>query len=846
MSENGSDHGENDPNVTVAQMTNAIADRLVSARQHNIPIFNGAKDECPIKFMRAFERVAKALKWDDSTKMDKFPNYLSGPGEDFHYIFVDSAEEVAKPDCWDALKDEFLNHFMRGDYKSHLSRELGKRKKLESESMIVYITSIQTLCRDLDSKMSNEQIMNYILDGLDQELAAQIQCFNPKNVDELKIQAKCIESANERRKQSSSENSKEKSKKVNAVVIEDKSVKSESKSDDLMTAVNKLTETVNNLNLSKNGNKNARTEQNSNENRNDGFKRSNFRNNNNNRNNNYSNNYNNNRNNNKNYNSNNGNNSANNYNNYRNQRQNNSMNYRNNGNQNMNQNMNRNNNRSNVQCFQCNRFGHIRAECRSPPQNMSGQAVQGNQGLANQNYPNNNQIPENRAQNSNVVLNLKDQTRKVIQINVEIKGRTFSALIDSGADCTLMRKCVAEVLGLELIAYKGHELETCDKTIVNTFGQTSVQMKVLGEKCFTEKIAVIIVERLPADILLGMDSMSKLRINIDCAKQAVSIDNMRINSMLRYVDGQELSSNTIIMGTNGRAINESQIANKSEGTPADRTDFVNNDNESVESKGIPLSKQKTFTDNVCRDYVHSLTDVILEPKVVSVIKLVPNKNKRRESQNILVFTNDFNYNKSRVVLQNSVLRTDSEVMLVSAINMSNTAKQIRKGQILGVYEPIFDSNIKSIDLTEESVNNIIETNYSINSMKTIENYKDRTENQIGYDFIELRDGKVKCGPHLTNEQKIELRQLLLKYPDLLSFDETKVGRIKNYEYHLNVKPNHNPVRQGPPRTSFENMAIVDSEVDRLLNKGIIKPSKSPYSSRTVLVRRKDGRPQAMH
>ena len=155
MSDNDSsksNESEDEIKASVSQMSEAIADRLVSSRQHTIPIFSGAKGECPIKFMRIFERVGKALKWDWDTKMAKFPNYLSGAGEEFHYINVDCAHEgdeeqtdhdfIRKPENWDQLRGRFLDHFMRGDYKSHLSRELRARKKLESESMIVYITSI--------------------------------------------------------------------------------------------------------------------------------------------------------------------------------------------------------------------------------------------------------------------------------------------------------------------------------------------------------------------------------------------------------------------------------------------------------------------------------------------------------------------------------------------------------------------------------------------------------------------------------------------------------------------------------------------------------------------------------
>ena len=90
---------------------------------------------------------------------------------------------------------------------------------------------------------------------------------------------------------------------------------------------------------------------------------------------------------------------------------------------------------------------------------------------------------------------------------------------------------------------------------------------------------------------------------------------------------------------------------------------------------------------------------------------------------------------------------------------------------------------------------------------------------------------------------LELRTELDKYPNLINFDDNRVGKIRNYEYHLKVKPNVNPVRHSPSKTSFENMRIVDQEVEKLLAKGIIRPSISDYSSRTVIVRRKDGRPR---
>ncbi len=75
--------------MSVTQISYAIADNLASSKQHRIPVFSGNRDENPLKFVRVFLRVARALKWDDKTKVDKFPNHLSGAAEEWHYIKVE-------------------------------------------------------------------------------------------------------------------------------------------------------------------------------------------------------------------------------------------------------------------------------------------------------------------------------------------------------------------------------------------------------------------------------------------------------------------------------------------------------------------------------------------------------------------------------------------------------------------------------------------------------------------------------------------------------------------------------------------------------------------------------------
>ena len=63
MSTSGSSDGSSSGRSSPTSITkiSAIASNLVSSKQHRIPIFNGKKDEDPIKFLRIFLQVAKAL-----------------------------------------------------------------------------------------------------------------------------------------------------------------------------------------------------------------------------------------------------------------------------------------------------------------------------------------------------------------------------------------------------------------------------------------------------------------------------------------------------------------------------------------------------------------------------------------------------------------------------------------------------------------------------------------------------------------------------------------------------------------------------------------------------------------
>ena len=99
--------------------------------------------------------------------------------------------------------------------------------------------------------------------------------------------------------------------------------------------------------------------------------------------------------------------------------------------------------------------------------------------------------------------------------------------------------------------------------------------------------------------------------------------------------------------------------------------------------------------------------------------------------------------------------------------------------------------------------------------------------------IDLKDSAI------TEEQRQELTQFLLKWKGMFSKGLTDLGDCDKVKHRINLhddKPFKDPYRRIPPALFQE----VREHLQEMLNAGAIRPSKSPYSSNVVIVRKKDG------
>ena len=96
--------------------------------------------------------------------------------------------------------------------------------------------------------------------------------------------------------------------------------------------------------------------------------------------------------------------------------------------------------------------------------------------------------------------------------------------------------------------------------------------------------------------------------------------------------------------------------------------------------------------------------------------------------------------------------------------------------------------------------------------------------------------KVKMGvTHLTEEQHLELDRRLAKFSDRVTHT---LGVAKFEENDINVKEGY-PLRTRPYRIAPGMFDDLKGEIDDLISKGIIVPSRSPWSSPMVPLRKKE-------
>ena len=211
---------------------------------------------------------------------------------------------------------------------------------------------------------------------------------------------------------------------------------------------------------------------------------------------------------------------------------------------------------------------------------------------------------------------------------------------------------------------------------------------------------------------------------------------------------------------------------------------------------------------------HLEEDSVLMPSCISFLELLCQGGNNGD----LVLVKGCREHDEIIIESVGAIREDR--LIIGVMNMSPVKIKLPRGQICTAEE---------IEIVGQAAEGKIDGNLGI------------AQSALGVNRLELLRRHVNKYNHdLEGRAKYILDNLVEKYSDVFTIGDEAPGRLKEYPFRIRLKPGEEPVQSRPYKIPFCKEEIVQKEIDKLLQEGIISPSSSPWSSLIVLVRKNDG------
>jgi hypothetical protein len=151
--------------------------------------FNGLQSENPNEFIDKYEIAAKSNNWQNKTKINLFPAHLAGNALAWFAHYTKSREI----NNWEELKAKFIDTFRPIAQANSLQLVLDKKVQLREQSALNYFLEVLAICRRYDQGISDKQIINYVIQGLQPEICERILNEKTDTIDELESSLRKIE-----------------------------------------------------------------------------------------------------------------------------------------------------------------------------------------------------------------------------------------------------------------------------------------------------------------------------------------------------------------------------------------------------------------------------------------------------------------------------------------------------------------------------------------------------------------------------------------------------------------------------------------------------------------------------
>lgn len=175
-----------------------------------------------------------------------------------------------------------------------------------------------------------------------------------------------------------------------------------------------------------------------------------------------------------------------------------------------------------------------------------------------------------------------------------------------------------------------------------------------------------------------------------------------------------------------------------------------------------------------------------------------------------------------IILTPGVISTQEVDKVVNIANRSSLPVVLQSNMKVGSCESFYEAEPKE---SERCASVVVDISSEIPASEQLPEY--------------LIDLWKRSSVHLSNEESEALADLLVRYQSAFSKSSDDLGRSDKVQHRINTGQAV-PIKQAPRRLPIGKRETEKAEVEKLLDRGLIEPSISAWSSPTVLVNKKDG------
>lgn len=172
-----------------------------------------------------------------------------------------------------------------------------------------------------------------------------------------------------------------------------------------------------------------------------------------------------------------------------------------------------------------------------------------------------------------------------------------------------------------------------------------------------------------------------------------------------------------------------------------------------------------------------------------------------------------------MILLPGIIETQRDHLPVTVLNFGSTAQTLYPSMTIGTCESYYEAESHQISRS------VTENSPQLDDKDPVPEY--------------LMDLLVRSSTYLCEDEKHNLASLLKKYQKVFSCSSGDIGRTDRVRHKIDTGTAR-PIRQPPRRLPFGKREVEKAELEKMLDREVIEPSKSPWSSPIVLVSKKDG------